>query len=102
MTLHTRIEPAPILLRSDGGGVATLTLNRPKARNALSEALIDALGAEIDRIAEDHTVRAVVLTGQGPAFSAGHDLKEMTARRADPDRGHAYFADLMARCSALM
>ena len=47
-------------------------------------------------------MRAVVLAGRGPAFSAGHDLKEMTARRADPDRGRAYFADLMARCSALM
>jgi len=102
MTLHTRIEPAPVLLRSDTGGVAILALNRPEARNALSEALIDALSAELDRIAEDRTVRAVVLTGRGPAFSAGHDLKQMSARHADPDRGRAYFADLMFRSSALM
>ena len=102
MTLHTRIEPAPVLLRSDAGGVAMLALNRPEARNALSEALIDALSAELDRIAEDRSVRAVVLTGRGPAFSAGHDLKQMSARHTDPDRGRAYFADLMARSSALM
>src|SRR3954468_7850372 len=102
MTLHERTEAAPVLLRSDDSGITTLTLNRPEARNALSEALIDALGAELDRIAADRAVGAVVLTGQGSAFSAGHDLKEMTARRADSDRGRAYFADLMARCSALM
>ena len=102
MTLHTRIEPAPVLLRSDAGGVAMLALNRPEARNALSETLIDALSAELDRIAEDRTVRAVVLTGRGPAFSAGHDLKQVSARHADPDRGRAYFVDLMSRSSALM
>jgi len=102
MTLHTRIEPAPVLLRSDAGGVAILALNRPEARNALSETLIDALSAELDRIAEDRTVRVVVLTGRGPAFSAGHDLKQMSARHADPDQGRAYFADLMSRSSALM
>jgi len=102
MILHARVEPAPVLLRSDADGVAVLTLNRPEARNALSEALIDALSTELERIAEDRAVRAVVLAGRGPAFSAGHDLKELTARRADPDRGRAYFADLMARCSALM
>ena len=77
-------------------------MNRPEARTALSEALIDALGAELDHVAEDGAVRAVVLTGRGPAFSAVHDLKEIAARRADSDRGRAYFADLMARCSALM
>jgi len=85
MTLHARIDVAPILLRSDEGGVAMLTLNRPEARNALSEALIDALHAEFDRIAEDSATRVIILTGRGSAFSAGHDLKEMTARRADPD-----------------
>src|SRR5215213_5360203 len=102
MTLHTRIEPAPVLLRSDTGGLAILALNRPEARNSLSDALIDALSAELDRIAESPEVRAVVLTGRGRAFSAGHDLKEVTARRANPDRGRACFADLMTRCSALM
>ena len=92
----------PPLLREDRDGIALLTLNRPAARNALSEGLIAALGDEFDRIAGDRTVKAVVLTGPGPVFSAGHDLKEMTARRRDPDRGRAYFTDILSRCSAMM
>ena len=95
-------ENAPVLLREDAQGITTLTLDRPAARNALSEALLDALSAEFDRIAETPAVRAVILTASGPVFSAGHDLKEMTARRADPDRGRAYFADILGRCSAMM
>jgi enoyl-CoA hydratase/carnithine racemase len=95
-------EP-PCLLRSDAEGIATLTLNRPQSRNALSEALIDALQAEFDAIARDSSVKVVILTaGQGRVFCAGHDLKEMTARRADPDRGRAYFADVLNRCSRMM
>lgn len=90
------------LLRSDHNGVVTLTLNRPEARNALSEALLDALTGELDRIAEDRSARAVVITAEGPVFSAGHDLKEMTAHRADPDRGRAYFAEILTRCSQMM
>jgi enoyl-CoA hydratase/carnithine racemase len=101
VTIHATADASP-LLRSDAGGIVTLTLNRPAARNALSEALIDALARELDRIAADPAVRVVMLTAAGPAFSAGHDLKEMTARRTDPDRGRAYFAELMARCSAAM
>ena len=96
-----QIELSP-LLRSDRDGIATLTLNRPGARNALSEALMGALAAELDRIAAEDSVHCVVLTAAGAVFCAGHDLKEMTARRADPDRGRAYFADILARCSALM
>ena len=66
-----------MLLRRDEGQIATLTLNRPRQLNALSEALIDALATEIDRLAREPAVRVVVLAGAGPAFSAGHDLKEM-------------------------
>jgi len=73
----------PILLRSDAGGVATLTLNRPEARNALSMALMGALQQQLDAIREDPGVRVVILQGAGPAFCAGHDLKEM---RANPSR----------------
>ena len=58
--------------------------------------------ANSTRIAADRAVRAVILAGEGPVFSAGHDLKEMTAHRADPDRGRAYFADILGRCSAMM
>ncbi len=100
MNVQARIE-AP-LLREDGDGIATLTLNRPDARNALSIALLDALAAELVAIAADPSIRAVVLAGAGSAFSAGHDLREMTAHRGDRDRGRAFFADTLTRCSAMM
>ncbi|TDR93760.1 enoyl-CoA hydratase [Enterovirga rhinocerotis] len=92
----------PSLLREDRDGVSILTLNRPAARNALSETLIGELSHSLDRIAEDRSIKAVVLAAGGPVFSAGHDLKEMTARRRDADRGRAYFVDVLARCSAMM
>ncbi|HRD74937.1 MAG TPA: enoyl-CoA hydratase [Hyphomicrobiaceae bacterium] len=84
------------------GPVLILTLDRPAARNSLSEAMIAALHAEIDRASAARDVRAIVLTGAGPAFCAGHDMKEMTARRSDSDGGRAYFRDLIGRCSAMM
>jgi enoyl-CoA hydratase/carnithine racemase len=90
------------VLRLDAGGIATLTLNRPAQRNALSLALIDALRASVDAIAADREVRALVLTASGPVFSSGHDLKELTAHRADPDRGRAFYAETMRRCASLM
>jgi enoyl-CoA hydratase/carnithine racemase len=102
MNLHAPIDALPVLLRSDDAGVATLRLNRPGARNALSEALIDAVSGELDRIAAEPSVRAVIVTSDKIAFSAGHDLKEMRARRSDPDRGRAYYEDIMRRCSAMM
>jgi enoyl-CoA hydratase/carnithine racemase len=102
MNVAVPLDAPSVLLRRDSDGVATLTLNRPAARNALSEALLDALTREFDAIAADPSVRAVVLTSRGPVFSAGHDLKEMTAHRADADRGRAYFAEVLARCSAMM
>jgi enoyl-CoA hydratase/carnithine racemase len=101
MTIHATSETAP-LLRQDEGGIAILTLNRPGARNALSEGLIERLTVELDRIAADLSIKAVIIAAAGPVFSAGHDLKEMTVRRADPDRGRAYFADILGRCSAMM
>jgi enoyl-CoA hydratase/carnithine racemase len=91
-----------ILLREDISGIAVLTLNRPHARNSLSEAMLAALGDALTAIAHDRDVRAVVLTANGPAFSAGHDLKELNARRTDADRGRAYFKHIMTLCSAVM
>jgi enoyl-CoA hydratase/carnithine racemase len=91
-----------ILLREDAGGIAILTLNRPEARNSLSEALLRALEAAMTAIAADRSVRAVVLTGNGPVFSAGHDLKELSARRSDADGGRGYFAQIVTLCSAVM
>lgn len=92
----------PVLLREDADSIAVLVLNRPQARNSLSEALLAALTESLGAIATDTRVRAVVIAANGPAFSAGHDMKEMTARRTDPDRGRAYFKELMEACATMM
>lgn len=84
------------------GPVAVLTLDHPPSRNALSSEMMAALAARLDGIAGDSSLRAVVVRADGPAFSAGHDLKEIQACRNDPDGGVAAFDDLFARCEALM
>ena len=91
-----------VLLREDQGPVALLTLNRPEARNSLSEELIAALTSAVAEIGASDAVRAIVVTGKGMAFSSGHDLKELTAHRNDPDRGRAFFAKTLAACSEMM
>ncbi len=90
------------LLRRDDDGVAVLTLNAPKSINALSEAMLGALSSTLDAIADDRSVKAVILRSAGSHFCAGHNLKEMTAHRADPDGGFQYYQDLFAQCSAMM
>lgn len=88
----------PLLLRTqDARGVVTLTLNRPQAFNALSDAMLAALQTEFDALAQDESVRAVVLAAAGRAFCAGHDLKEM---RAEPSLD--YYRDLFTRCGKVM
>ncbi len=84
------------------GVVAHLTMNSPGSLNALSDAMLAALKARFEQLAGDAAVKAVVLKGAGKAFCAGHDLKEMQAGRAAPDKGAAYFADLFARCAEVM
>ena len=96
------VQDASILLRDTIGSIALLTLNRPAARNSLSEAMIAELQGALGQIGEDKTIRAVVIAANGPVFSAGHDLKELTARRSDADRGRAYFATIMNACSTMM
>jgi enoyl-CoA hydratase/carnithine racemase len=92
------LNTEPLLLHSrDERGVVTLTLNRPQAFNALSEALLAALQAALDGLASDDGVRAVVIAASGRAFCAGHDLKEM---RADPTL--AYYQRLFAQCGRMM
>ena len=92
------MPPEPLVLRSrDARGVITLTLNRPLAFNALSEAMLTALQQELDGVAEDEGARAVVLAAAGKAFCAGHDLKEM---RAAPSLD--YYQKLFAQCGAMM
>ncbi|TAJ40438.1 MAG: enoyl-CoA hydratase [Reyranella sp.] len=93
----TAASNEPVLLRRDEGRVAILTLNRPKAMNALSGELIDALQAEFDRLAKDREIRCVVIEAQGRAFSTGHDLREVAS-----SRDHAFHHDLLTRCSAMM
>ena len=92
-----------ILLRDlSGDGILRLTLNDAARRNALSEAMMASLGRAIAEAGEDSAVRVIILAANGPAFCAGHDLKEMTAGRDAPDRGRAYFARVMAQCSDVM
>ena len=101
-TARAATPQSPILLREVQGSIAVLTLNRPEARNSLSEGLIAELHATLRDIHDDAGVRAVVIAANGSAFSAGHDMKELTARRTDADRGRAYFATIMSACSAMM
>src|SRR5216110_3815073 len=99
-----RVAPTSplILLREDVGNIAILTLNRPEARNSLSDALLTALRDAFTEIAQEPSVRAVVLAANGSAFSAGHDLKELKSHRSDSDRGRAYFKYIMEMCSTVM
>ncbi len=100
MTSPARTEAAAnesLLLRQDSNGVATLTINRPQARNALSIALMGALIQALDGLAGDPDIKVVVIAGAGPGFCAGHDLKEL---RADPRREN--YEATFNRCSELM
>jgi enoyl-CoA hydratase/carnithine racemase len=99
---HPVAASLELFRREDDDGVLTLTLNTPRNLNALSLAMIEALIAELEAIANDDKARVVVLAGEGSALSAGHDLSEMQAHRNDCDRGRSYYVGLFARCSALM
>ena len=99
--MSTRTESSPpvesILLRADSDGIARLTLNRPEQYNSLSEDMLGSLQGQLDAIAEDKSVRVIVLAAAGKAFCAGHDLKEMRAR---PERD--YYEFLFKKCSRMM
>jgi enoyl-CoA hydratase/carnithine racemase len=97
MTTAVHATTESVLLRHDAGGIATLTLNRPKQYNALSEELLSSLQTELDAIGQDQAVRVVVIVGAGSAFCAGHDLKQM---RATPRKD--YYDRLFAQCSKMM
>ena len=96
MTAITASEEAFVLRQTDGG-IVTLTLNRPKQYNALSQAMLTALQAELDQVAADKAVRVVVIAGNGAAFCAGHDLKEMRAHTEQ-----AFHQALFAQCGRVM
>ncbi|MCV2892301.1 enoyl-CoA hydratase [Lentibacter sp. XHP0401] len=91
-----------ILERNDTNAVAHLRMNAPERLNALSDEMLAALQAELEHLKEDRSIRAVVISGAGKAFCAGHDLKQMTAGRQAEDGGKAYFADLFNRCTKMM
>jgi enoyl-CoA hydratase/carnithine racemase len=95
-------EPNILLRVLSTDGILRLTLNDVARRNALSEAMLSQLGAAFAEAGADSAVRVIVLAANGPAFCAGHDLKEMTAGRAGPDGGRVYFAHVMAQCSGVM
>jgi enoyl-CoA hydratase/carnithine racemase len=97
----TQHREEPLRIARGADGVLRLTLANSPA-NALSEAMIAALHRALGEAAADEALRVVVIAAEGRIFSGGHDLKEMTAHRADPDGGRAYFTDIFARCSALM
>src|ERR1700737_5088918 len=99
-TARAATPQSPILLRETLGSIALLTLNRPQTRNSLSEGLIAELHAALADIGNDAGVRAVVIAANGTAFSAGHDMKELTAHRNDADRGRAYFAQIINASTA--
>jgi enoyl-CoA hydratase/carnithine racemase len=100
--LKQRAVSEKLLLREDRGPVALLTLNRPEARNSLSVELIADLHGALAEIGKVDVIRAIVITGAGSAFSSGHDLKELTAHRNDPDRGRSFFAKALSACSDMM
>jgi enoyl-CoA hydratase/carnithine racemase len=98
---HGNSAPA-FVSRTDHGAVAILTLDRPAHRNALSHPMLLALQDEFASIAADRAIRSVVLTAAGPAFSAGHDMKELTAARTAPDKGRAFFEETFALSARVM
>jgi len=91
-----------ILQRNDTGAVAHLQLNAPDRLNALSDEMLAALSDQLTALKDDASIRAVILSGAGKAFCAGHDLKQMTAGRQAKDGGKAYFKDLFDRCTKVM
>ena len=91
-----------LLERHDTNSIAHLKMNAPEKLNALSEEMLSALQSQFDNLQNDRQIRAVILSGSGKAFCAGHDLKEMTAGRQAEDGGKAYFTELFQKCARMM
>jgi enoyl-CoA hydratase/carnithine racemase len=96
------ISDGPVLRRETEDAVARLILNRPASRNSLSEELLTELIAALASLGRDSSVRAVIIAAEGPAFCSGHDLRELTARRSDPDGGRSFFTRICSLCSTMM
>ncbi len=91
-----------ILERDVTDGIAHLRMNAPERLNALSDEMLAALQQAFDGLKTDRSVRAIILSGEGKAFCAGHDLKQMTQARQAEDGGRAAFKDLFERCATMM
>lgn len=96
------IKNEDILLREDRGAIAVLTLNRPEARNCLSEAMLTALLSQFEGISRSQNIKAVILAANGPVFCSGHDIRELEAHRDDADGGRKFFAKMFSASSELM
>lgn len=92
----------PFLLKEQKGGTLHITLNRPKTLNSLSIGMLNALQEALDPIFDDHSIKALIIKGNGKGFCAGHDLKEMQSHRGDADKGKAYFDELFETCTKMM
>ena len=91
-----------LVVRIDDGAISKLLLNQPSRLNVLSDDLLNTLQEELDSVGKSKNIRCVIISGAGNGFCAGHDLKEMTNKRQNPDGGVAYFRDLFVRCSKMM
>ena len=91
-----------ILLTEQDGPITRLRLNRPDVRNSLSRAMLDKLKEAINQFGANTQTKVIILEAAGQGFCAGHDLKEMTAARSQPDRGRSFFEDTMGKCSQVM
>ena len=88
--------------RIDDGAISRLILNQPSRLNVLSDDLLNNLQEELSSVGKSKNIRCLIISGAGNGFCAGHDLKEMTNKRQNPDGGVSYFRDLFVRCSKMM
>jgi enoyl-CoA hydratase/carnithine racemase len=102
VTVHAPNSSELVLIERPAPRVAMLVMNRPQARNALSRAMMTSVQDALAGLAVDGSVSAIIIAANGPAFCAGHDLKELTAHRADSDGGRAFYAHTMTQCAAMM
>ena len=93
---------SPVLKASRDGAVLRLTLNDNSTRNSISEAMLSALGLELEKAEDDLSIRIIIIDAEGVAFSAGHNLKELSSHRTDADQGSQYFTEIFDRCAKVM
>ena len=100
--MNTKIKNTILKSSLSPDGILKLTLNSPHNHNALSEEMMLNIQSCLDESIKNNQVRVIIISSEGPTFSAGHDLKELTSGRKNPDKGRAYFKEIMSKCSKLM